>query len=74
MKFNSTEHKCKFCGRKMNMSHREYLANGFCKWCYEDRLEASGAIDLRNNYETIDHENGYCSIIPIDKTKKFKKD
>lgn len=73
MKFKSTENKCDFCGRKMEVSHRQYLANSFCGECYEDRLEASSAIDLRDNYKIIDHGDGYCTIVPIDETKKYKK-
>lgn len=66
------EVKCKFCGNQMNRSHREHLANPFCSGCYEERLEASGAIDLRDNHRIIDLGNGYCEIEAIDKTKKFK--
>ena len=39
---------------------------------YEQRLEAAGAIDLRDNRRVIDLGNGYDRIEPIDPTKLFK--
>ncbi|AHM66872.1 hypothetical protein PPSQR21_032330 [Paenibacillus polymyxa SQR-21] len=39
---------------------------------YEQRLEAAGAIDLRDNSRIIDLGNGYCRIEPINPTKRFK--
>ncbi|PLS19750.1 hypothetical protein CVD28_01165 [Bacillus sp. M6-12] len=65
---------CKFCGKEMKGSHRALMANPFCndKSCYEQRLEASGAIDLRDNHELICLENGYVEVKPIDPNKKFK--
>jgi hypothetical protein len=75
-KFNITVKKicCKFCGKELKRSHREHMANPFCqdRECYEKRLEASGAIDLRDNHKIIDLGNGYVQIKPIDPNKKFK--
>lgn len=67
-------YKCKFCGREMNVSGRAYLANEFCNKCIPQRLEASGAIDLRDNHTITILDNGYCKIEPIDSTKLFKAD
>ncbi|MDR9852907.1 hypothetical protein RJP21_04735 [Paenibacillus sp. VCA1] len=39
---------------------------------YEQRLEAAGAIDLRDNHRIIDLGNGYTRIEPIDPTKLWK--
>lgn len=39
---------------------------------YEQRLEAAGSIDLRDNHRVVTHANGFQSIIPIDPTKLFK--
>lgn len=64
--------ECRHCGRGMDRSHRSFLANPFCGSCLDDRLEASGAIDLRDNAKWIDLENGYHKIEPIDPTKLFK--
>ena len=55
-----------------NRSHRGFLSNPFCSKCHEERLEASGAIDMRNNHKTIDLGGGYVQIVPIDPTKLFK--
>lgn len=66
---------CKFCGTTItDRCHRSYQANPFCgdRTCYERRLEASGAVDLRDNARVIVHENGFVSIEPIDPTKLFK--
>lgn len=52
---------------------RQYMENPFISEDYEERLEKSGAIDLRDNHIIIEKENGYCEIKPIDKNKKFKK-
>jgi hypothetical protein len=73
LKVDTIEFKCKYCGRKLDIQGRAYLANPFCNECYEDRLEASGAIDLRDNHKMIDLGNGYVRIEPIDPNKKFKK-
>jgi hypothetical protein len=51
---------------------RAWLANPFCTDCLSQRLEESGAIDLRDNYKIIEHNNGYISIVPIDETKLWK--
>ncbi|WP_449600312.1 hypothetical protein [Paenibacillus sp. Marseille-Q9583] len=48
---------CKFCGERQ---------------CYEERLEASGAIDLLDNHRIMLLDNGYMKIEPIDPTKLFK--
>ena len=65
---------CKFCGSTFKRCGRAYLANPFCgeRQCYEERLEASGAIDMRDNSRFIDHGNGYGSWEPIDPTKLIK--
>jgi len=39
---------------------------------YEQRLEAAGAIDLRDNHRIIELDNGYLRIEPIDPTKLWK--
>lgn len=64
--------KCKFCERDMKTCPRAYLSNPFCGHCLDERLEASGAIDLRDNSRWIDLGNGYHTIEPIDTTKLFK--
>lgn len=64
--------KCKFCGREMSRSHREYMANEFCSECLEERLEEAGSIDLRNNHRIVELGNGYDKIEPIDPNKLFK--
>jgi hypothetical protein len=64
--------KCKFCNEEMNVSHRSHKANPFCGECLPKRLEAAGAIDLRNNSRLIELGNGYDRIEPIDATKLFK--
>lgn len=40
---------------------------------YEELLEASRAIDLRDNHTITRLPNGYDRIEPIDSTKLFKK-
>lgn len=72
IQIRTIELKCKFCGNDYEHSHRSYLANPFCSECLPKRLEASGAVDLRDNYTVIDHGNGFETIVPIDKTKLFK--
>lgn len=62
---------CKFCGREKEAG-RKRAANPYCSECYYERLEAAFAIDLRDNHEIIDHENGYVTVKPIDPTKKIK--
>lgn len=52
---------------------REFLANPFIGIPYEERLEKAGAIDLRDNCEIIDLENGYSKVVAIDETKLFKR-
>lgn len=39
---------------------------------YEQRLEAAGSIDLRDNHRIVTHANGFQSVVPIDPTKLFK--
>lgn len=73
IKISVQKYYCKFCGKEVE-GGRGYLANPFCndRQCYEERLEASGAIDLRNNHKVIIHDNNYVSIEPIDPNKKWK--
>ncbi|PFK99894.1 hypothetical protein COJ01_17685 [Priestia megaterium] len=73
IKVVAKKHICKFCKSEMNVSGRAYLANPFCNKCYEDRLESSGAIDLRDNYRLEILNDSYSKIEPIDKNKKFVK-
>jgi hypothetical protein len=73
IKITKMINNCKFCGREMQREGISYLANPFCSDCYEDRLEASESIDLRDNHMVIDLGNGYVQIEPIDSSKKFKK-
>lgn len=40
---------------------------------FEDIISIGNSIDLRNNYKSIDLQNGYVEIVPIDETKYFKK-
>ncbi|WCK57113.1 hypothetical protein PP175_28400 (plasmid) [Aneurinibacillus sp. Ricciae_BoGa-3] len=72
IRFHKMTFHCKFCGSEMKTSSTGYLSNPFCSDCYEQRLEASGAIDLRDNHRIVDAGNGYVQIVPIDPTKKFK--
>lgn len=51
---------------------REKLANPFSKDTLHNRLVDMGAIDLRDNYNEIDHGNGYSTIVPINENKKIK--
>lgn len=44
---------CKYCRRKMDVTEREYKANPFCSHCYEERLIASGSINLRGSQKDI---------------------
>jgi hypothetical protein len=40
----------------------------------EERLIQDGAIDMRDNYQIEELNDGYVVIKPIDETKKWKKD
>jgi hypothetical protein len=71
--FIRKEKRCKFCDSKISISDLCYLSNPFCSFCYEDRLIASGAVDLRDNNKIIDLGNGYVQVEAIDKTKLWKK-
>ncbi|YCI79299.1 hypothetical protein M1D47_12410 [Bacillus sp. R1-10] len=51
---------------------RNHLANPHRNESYYDILRKKNAIDLRNNFYTVDVGNGYEDIIPIDANKKFK--
>jgi hypothetical protein len=64
--------ECAYCSREMNRSQRSFLANQFCTKCLAERLEVSGAVDLRDNHRIIELENGYHKIEIIDPTKLFK--
>ena len=59
---------CKFCGNAMK-DGRSYLSNPFCTECYHDRLIASKAVDMRDNFRINDLGNGYSEVVPIDDTK-----
>jgi hypothetical protein len=72
MKITKKDYRCRFCNSHMDSKGRAWLANPFCADCLPQRLEASGAIDLRDNHKIIDHNNGYISIVPIDETKLWK--
>jgi hypothetical protein len=72
LKLKKKETRCKYCDRKTDVEHRSYLANPFCADCLPQRLEASGAVDLRDNFRIVDVGNGYSAIIPIDETKLWK--
>ena len=37
----------------------------------DERLKKAGAIDLRDNHTIEDHGNGYVTIHPIDRNKKW---
>lgn len=64
---------CKSCKQPME-GGRSYLANPYCndKACYDVRLEEIKSVDLQDNREIIDHNNGYVSVKPIDSTKLWK--
>jgi hypothetical protein len=55
----------------MEVDGRAYASNPFCNECYPERLEASSAIDLRENSKIVDIGNGYVRIDPIDPSKKI---
>ena len=63
---------CSFCGKETERAGRAFVANPFCSGCYEQRLEASGAVDMRDNWREIDFGNGYSRIEAIDRTKLWK--
>lgn len=44
-----------------------------CHESFEDIISIGNSIDLRNNYESIDLQNGYVKIVPIKDTKHFNK-
>lgn len=73
LKISTAKLSCEFCGKKLDEGHRSYMANTFCndRDCYERRLEATGAIDLRDNHKVIDLGNGYVQVKPIDPMRKF---
>lgn len=48
---------------------RKHLSNPWAKKSLDERLVDSKAIDLRDNFRIVDHENGFSSIEPIDETK-----
>lgn len=74
LKISNSKVYCTFCGEEMHINHREYISNPFCndRECYDKRLEASGAIDLRDNHKVVDLGDGYVNIKAIDENKKFK--
>lgn len=54
-----------------NLSRDKGIAR--CNKSFDDIISFSSSIDLKNNYKTIELQNGYVKIAPIDKTKHFKK-
>ncbi len=53
-----------------NLSRDKILENNHKS--FEDIISRGKSIDLRNNSKTIDLQNGYEKIVPIDKLKFFK--
>ena len=53
-----------------NLSRDKILENNHES--FEDIISRCKSIDLRNNSKTIDLQNGYEKIVPIDKLKFFK--
>jgi hypothetical protein len=72
MKMTKKDYRCRFCNSHIDREGRAWLANPFCTDCLDERLEASGAVDLRDNYKIIDHNDGYISVVPIDETKLWE--
>lgn len=58
----------------MNVDDRTYRVNPFCSHCYEERLVASGAIDLRDNHQPLQMDASYSEIVPVDEKKIWCKD
>lgn len=54
-----------------NLSRDKGIAR--CHESFEDIISIGNSIDLRNNYKSINLQNGYVEIVPIDETKHFKK-
>lgn len=54
-----------------NLSRDKGIAR--CHKSFEYIISISDSIDLKNNCKTIDLQNGYVEIVPIDKTKHLKK-
>lgn len=52
--------------------HRSNLANPYQNTSLHERLIKNKSIDLRDNSYTIDYNNGYSEIKPIDPNKKIK--
>jgi hypothetical protein len=50
---------------------RKFRANPSADQSFYNMLKKNHSIDLRNNYKIIDHGNGYDTILPLDKNKKF---
>ena len=53
-----------------NLSRDKILENNHEN--FEGIISRGKSIDLRNNSKTIDLQNGYEKIVPIDKLKFFK--
>lgn len=54
-----------------NLSRDKGVAR--CHERFEDIISLGNSVDLRNNFESIDLQNGYVEIVPVDETKHFKK-
>lgn len=52
---------------------RTDIVNPRARIPFSERLAQAGAIDLRDNQRTIVKPSGFVEIVPIDKTKKFKR-
>lgn len=50
----------------------EQMSNSFIDVPLYDRLINSNAIDLRNNKEVIDLNNGYSIVKPLDEKIRYK--
>ena len=61
-------------GKESKLLSRQHLANPWANISLRDRLIASGAVDMRDNFRVIDLENGYVDIVPIDPNKKWTKE
>lgn len=48
--------------------------NPFPHETLNERLVKDKVIDMRDNYRIIEHNDGYISVVPIDKTKLWKPD